>query len=124
MIRLIAFLVYCVVFHQALAEEREHLGLPECELIVGVNRHIEIGNTIAYTTEYMENNKYRCDDFKGKANEIVSCTYRIDHKFEVLLVVENGIVTDIESRYGGAECTYFSVFPPPTGVPDEADVKK
>ena len=95
------------------------MGLPECELIVGVDRFIEIGNTISHTIEFMENNKYRCDEFKGKANEIVSCTFRIDHRFEVLLIVENGIVKDIETFYAGAECTYFNVLPPPDGYADD-----
>lgn len=89
------------------------MGLPECELIVGVDRFIEIGYTISHTIEFMENNNYRCDDFQGKANEIISCTYSIDLKFEVLLVVGNGIVRDIETFYAGAECTYFNVIRSP-----------
>lgn len=111
MIRLLMFLFLASVFQQILAEEREHVGLPECELIVGSNRYIEIGNTIAYTIDYLENNKYRCEDFKGNAHEIVSCTYTISHAFEVLLVVDNGIVTDIETYQNGLECTYFNVKP-------------
>jgi hypothetical protein len=92
-------------------DDQEDLGVPECELIVGVNRYIEIGNTISYTIEYMEANKYRCEQFRGKAHEIVSCTYNTNPKFEVLLVVESGIVTDIETFQNGAACTYFNVKP-------------
>lgn len=120
MIRLLVFLFFSGVIQHILAEEREGMGLPECQLIVGVDRYIEIGNTVAYTIEHMENNKYRCDDFKGNTHEIVSCTYRIDHRFEVLLVVENGIVTDIETFYGGAECSYFNLMPAPDGAFDDA----
>ena len=120
MIRLFVFLFFSGVIQPILAEEREGMGLPECQLIVGVDRYIEIGNTISYTIGYMENNKYRCDDFKGNTHEIVSCTYRIDHRFEVLLVVENGIVTDIETFYAGAECSYFNLMPAPDGAFDDA----
>ncbi|MGD8567649.1 MAG: hypothetical protein PVJ39_06155 [Gammaproteobacteria bacterium] len=94
----------------ALAQEPK-LGLPECELIVGTNRYIEIGNTISYTIEYLENNKYNCDEFRGKAHEIVSCTYSANPEFEVLLVVDDGIVTDIETFQNGLECTYFNIKP-------------
>lgn len=111
MIRLLMFLFLASVFQPILAEEREHVGLPECELIAGVNRHIEIGNTISYTVDYLENNKYRCSEYKGKAHEIVSCTLTISHEFEVLLIVENGVVTDIETFQNGLECTYFNVKP-------------
>jgi len=119
MIRSVIFLLFIGIIGQVYAEERGGTGLHECQLIVGVDRFIEIGNTISHTIEYMENNKYRCDDFKGKANEIVSCTFRIDHQFEVLLIVGNGIVTDIESFYAGAECSYFNVMPPPDGYADD-----
>ena len=95
----------------ALLAEESQLGLPECELIVGVNRYIEIGNTVSYTIEYLENNKYRCDKFKGKAHEIVSCTYSTDPQFEVLLIVENGTVTEIETLHNGLECSYFNIKP-------------
>ncbi|MGD8572784.1 MAG: hypothetical protein PVH98_09990 [Gammaproteobacteria bacterium] len=99
-------------------DDQEDLGVPECELIVGVNRYIEIGNTISYTIDYMEQNKYRCDEFRGKAHEIVSCSYNISPKFEVLLVVDNGVVTEIETFQNGAECTYFNVKPAPrVGTP-------
>lgn len=113
MIRLHTLLLLFLVgaSQQIIAEEREHVGLPECELIFGSNRYIEIGNTISYTIDYLENNKYRCDDFKGNAHEIVSCTYTISHAFEVLLIVDNGIVTDIETYLNGLECTYFNVKP-------------
>lgn len=93
------------------AEETEQLGLPECELIVGSNRYIEIGNTVSYTIEYLETNKYRCDEFRGKANEIVSCTYSTNPEFQVLLIVHNGIVSDIETFQNGLECTYFNTKP-------------
>jgi len=113
MIRLFIILILPIVgvSPQIFAEEREPLGLPECELIVGSNRYIEIGNTISYTIDYLENNKYRCADFQGNAHEIVSCTYTISHAFEVLLIVDNGIVTDIETYLNGQECTYFNVKP-------------
>lgn len=116
MIRFVIFLLLSGMVWQVYAEERGGMGLPECNLIVGIDRFITIGDTISHTIEYMENNKYRCDDFKGKANEIVSCTLSIDFRFEVLLVVENGIVKDIETFYAGAECTYFNLMPP---VPPE-----
>lgn len=91
--------------------EESQLGIPQCELIVGTNRYIEIGNTISYTIEYLESNKYRCDRFKGKAHEIVSCTYSTDPQFEVLLVVDDGIVSDIETLQNGLECSYFNIKP-------------
>ena len=119
MIRLVALLLFLVgLFQQTLAEEREGMGLPECELIAGVNRYIEIGNTISYTVDYLENNKYRCEEYKGKAHEIVSCTLTISHQFEVLLTVENGIVTDIETFQNGLECSYFNVKPLKPKRPD------
>lgn len=111
MIRLTILTLVFGLLGQVYAEERGGMGLPECELIVGSDRFIEIGNTISHTIEYMETNNYRCDDFQGKANEIVSCTYPVDLKFEVLLIVENGIVKDIETFYAGAECTYFNIKP-------------
>jgi|GEM_PF-4116458 len=111
MIRLLVFLFFSGVIQHIFAEEREGMGLPECELIAGVNRYIEIGNTISYTVDYLENNKYRCAEYKGRANEIVSCTLTISHEFEVLLTVENGIVADIETFQNGLECTYFNVKP-------------
>lgn len=119
--RLFLFVLISSVFQPVFAEEREGMGLPECQLIVGTDRHIEIGNTISYTLEYMENNKYRCDDFQGKSQEMVSCTYRLDSRFEVLLVVENGIVKDIETFYANAECSYFNLLPPPDGVVDDGE---
>lgn len=118
MIRLIVFLFFSGVFQHILAEEREGMGLPECELIAGVNRYIEIGNTISYTVDYLENNKYRCAEYKGRAHEIVSCTLTISHEFEVLLTVENGIVTDVETFQNGLECTYFNVKPLNPKKPD------
>lgn len=111
MIRPLVFLLFIGCLQWAIAEEREGVGLPECELIAGTNRYIEIGNTISYTVEYLENNKYRCDEYKGRAHEIVSCTLTISHEFEVLLTVENGIVTDIETFQNGLECTYFNTKP-------------
>lgn len=109
-IKWFALIVAFMVTSPALAEEPK-LGLPECELIVGTNRYIEIGNTVSYTIEYLENNKYSCDDFQGKAHEIVSCSYSTNPEFEVLLVVDNGIVTDIETFQNGLECTYFNIKP-------------
>ena len=111
MIRLVVALLSLSLFPNIFAEEREDMGLPECELIAGVDRYIEIGNTISYTVDYLENNKYRCDDYKGRAQEIVSCTLTLGHQFEVLLTVENGIVTDIETFQNGLECSYFNVKP-------------
>ena len=117
--RLFVLLLIFALAGQLYAEEREGMGLPECELIVGSDRFIEIGNTISHTIEFMENNNYRCDDFQGKTNEIISCSYSVDLKFEVLLIVENGIVKDIETFYAGAECTYFNIKP---FIPPEQEV--
>ena len=95
----------------AVASDKSDLGLPACEQIVGVNRHIEIGNTVSYTLEYLEKNNYRCDEFKGNAEEIISCSYRLDRRFEILLTVEEGTVTDIDTLYNGMECSYFNIMP-------------
>lgn len=119
MIRSVIFLLFIGIIGQVYAEERGGMGLPECDLIVGVDRIIEIGNTISHTIEFMENNKYRCDNFQGKANEIVSCSFSLDYQFEVLLIVENGIVKDIESFYGGLECSYFNIMP---AIPPEPHI--
>lgn len=115
---LFSTLVIATITGNVLADEREGMGLPECELIVGVDRYITIGDTISHTIDYLEGNKYSCDDFTGKSNEIVSCTYSIDYNFEVLLIVENGIVTDIETFYGGLECSYFNTRPLLPSDPD------
>jgi hypothetical protein len=116
--RLFVFVLLTSILQSVLAEEREGTGLPECELIAGINRYIEIGNTISYTVDYLENNKYRCGDYQGKTHEIVSCNLTISHQFEVLLTVENGIVTDIETFQNGLECTYFNVKPLNPKKPD------
>ena len=91
--------------------DKSDVGLPACEQIVGVDRHIEVGHTVSYTLGYLEENNYRCDEFKGKINEIISCTYRFDRQFEILLTVEEGIVTDIDTLHDGLECSYFSIMP-------------
>lgn len=91
--------------------DKTDLGLPACEQIVGTDRNIEIGNTVSYTVEYLEKNNYRCDEFKGRVHEVISCSYRLDRKFEVLLIVEDGYVTDIETLSNGAECSYFNILP-------------
>ena len=119
MMRPVIFLLLIGVVGQVYAEEREGMGLPECQLIVGADRFIVIGDTISHTIEFMENNNYRCDDFTGKSDEIISCTYSIDTKFVVLLVVENGFLADIESFYAGPECTYFNTKPL---IPPEPDI--
>lgn len=91
--------------------DKSDIGLPACEQIVGVDRHIEIGHKVSYTIEYLEKNNYRCDEFKGKVNEMISCTYRFDRRFEILLTVEEGVVTDIDTLHDGTECSYFSIMP-------------
>lgn len=103
-------IIFCIP-SVAVYADRPDIGLPECEQIVGVDRNIEIGNTVSYTIEYLENNNYRCGEFKGRVHEVISCNYRMDHKYEVLLTVEDGKVTDIDTLRDGAECSYFNLLP-------------
>ena len=111
--RVVIFSLFCILPFVSVYADKYDMGLPACEQIAGVDRHIEIGNTVSYTVEYLENNKYRCEDFKGKVREIVSCNFRMDHRFEILLTVEEGTVTDIDTRQNGAECSYFNFIPAP-----------
>jgi len=90
---------------------RTDVGLPACEQIIGIDRNIEIGNTVSYTIEYLEKNNYRCGEFKGRVHEVISCNYRLDHKYEILLTVEEGKVIDIDTLRDGAECSYFNLLP-------------
>lgn len=102
--------------------DKTDLGLPACEQIIGVDRNIEIGNTVSYTIEYLEKNNYRCGEFKGRVNEMISCSFRLDRKYEILLTVEEGQVTDIDTLHEGNECSYFNLLPKdPTKDPFDID---
>lgn len=103
---LIAFL-----FIGSVQADKTDLGLPACEQIIGVDRNIAIGNTVTYIIEQLEKNNYRCGEFKGRVNEIISCSFRLDHKNEILLTVEEGQVTDIDTIHEGTECSYFNLLP-------------
>ena len=83
---------------------KSDIGLTCDKEIIGVNRYIEVGNTISYTIEYLEKNKYRCGEFQGKLRELVSCSYMMNRAYEIILTAEEGIVTEIEGRYSGVEC--------------------
>ena len=118
---------FCFLAIVSAHASKSDIGLTCDKEIIGVNRYIEVGNTISYTVEYLEQNKYRCSDFLGRVRELVSCSYhmdhnyeimrsaengsvtssgeaRLDHSYEILLTVVNGTVTEIETRYGGVEC--------------------
>lgn len=110
LIVLIIVLPLALIVTPVFADKTE-LGLPACEQIVGVDRNIEIGNTVSYTIEYLEQNNYRCGEFKGRVHEVISCSYRLDHKYEILLTVEEGKVTDIDTLHEGHECSYFNLLP-------------
>jgi hypothetical protein len=83
---------------------KSDIGLTCDKEIMGVNRYIEVGNTVSYTLEYLEQNKYRCSEFQGKLREIVSCSYQMNRDYEILLTIEDGSVTEIETRLLGVEC--------------------
>ena len=108
------FPLICIVFlwpSVLVYASKPDIGLPSCEQIIGVDRNIEIGNTVSYTIEYLEKNKYRCGEFKGMVHEVISCSYRLDHQYEILLTVEEGNVTDIDTLRDGTECSYFNMIP-------------
>ena len=87
--------------------DRIDAGFP-CELYVGVYRSIEIGNHVSYAIDLLEDNNYRCKEFKGSPEEIVTCDLKLDVEFrsEISLIVENGKVADIENRSGGIGCLW------------------
>jgi hypothetical protein len=87
--------------------DRIDSGFP-CEVYVGLYKSIEIGSHVSYAVELLEENNYRCKEFRGMAKEIVTCDLRLDVEFtsEISLVVENGKVADIESRTGGIGCLW------------------
>ena len=83
---------------------KSDIGLTCDKQIIGVNRYIEVGNTISYTIEFLEKNKYRCGEFQGNLRELVACSYMMNRAYEIILTAEEGIVTEIEGRYSGVEC--------------------
>ena len=103
--------VLCLIPVIVAYADKADLGLPACEQIIGVDRNIEIGNTVSYTIEYLEKNNYRCGEFQGRVNEMISCSFRLDRKYEIILTVEEGQVTDIDTLSEGNECSYFNLLP-------------
>jgi len=90
--------------------ERVDPGLA-CEVFIGHYRSLQIGNPVTYAIELLENNNYRCKEFKGMAREIVTCDLRLDEDFtsEVSLIIENGMLADIETRTGGIGCLWTEI---------------
>jgi len=118
----ITFFAFLLISVLPVYADKTDLGLPACEQIIGVDRNIEIGNTVSYTIEYLEKNNYRCGEFKGRVHEIISCSFRLDRRYEILLTVEDGRVTDIDTLHDGSECSYFNLLPKdPTKNPFDPD---
>ena len=93
----------------AVADNDDDIGIPECEQIVGVDRHIQIGHPVLYIVKYLEGNNYACSKYLGNASEVISCRLRSNQRAEILLTIENGKVTDIETLDNGKECSYFNI---------------
>lgn len=102
--RILIVYAVCLFIPVSVYASKSDIGLTCDKEIVGVNRYITIGDTVSYTLEFMEQNNYRCGEFLGRVREIVSCSYRLDRKYEILLTIEEGKVTMIETRLEGVEC--------------------
>ncbi|WP_455376707.1 hypothetical protein [Kaarinaea lacus] len=102
--RIIIVYAVCLFTPVSVYASKSDIGLTCDKEIIGVNRYITIGDTVSYTLEFMEQNNYRCGEFLGRVREIVSCSYRLDRKYEILLTIEEGKVTMIETRLEGVEC--------------------
>jgi hypothetical protein len=72
-------------------------GGVECEAVAGVNRYITIGEPIDEVLTYLEKNSYHCDVLSLYNDQVISCNISFSHPFELLLTVEDGEVTAIDT---------------------------
>ena len=68
-----------------------------CEAVAGINRYIEIGEPIDEVLGYLEKNNYHCDVLSLYNDQVISCSASFSNPFELLLTVEDGEVTEIDT---------------------------